>query len=380
MLLLMSENIGDRAVKPPRNSKIELLRIVAMLMIVANHIVEDVVQPSAEIGFGERMIVTLFGKFGGVGDDLFFGITAWYLSAGRPRIRSNVRRAWTLERQVLCYGIVFLLCTMVVSSSSDFISLDGKSIIKLAITSFIPTLTSLWWFPTCYIIFLLIHPYLNMALKSLGRKRHTELAAISFLVWGVLDPTGRLGMGWNILLFLFEYVLLSCISWYYRDLISDKRLSWSLIVSGFLIGVIGTIGLQVLLGSGSLLNHPGYFPALLMAFGALGLSLSGTKRHIRLVNGIARLTFAPYLFLLYPTTAPALRQILKTAIPEFAPGETLGVALLLTLVVFCVMIMVDSLRLRIFNLTLGRHPGVVFQKVWDFVEPKADRLGRRISQ
>ena len=65
-----------------RNSRIEVLRLLAMFAITLNHFPWDYSMLSAggSEGFAAQFIVNLLSNFGGVGDCLFFGISAWYLS------------------------------------------------------------------------------------------------------------------------------------------------------------------------------------------------------------------------------------------------------------------------------------------------------------
>lgn len=89
-----------------RSSSFELLRIVAMLGIAFNHVlIQDRMlgQP-----LGVRSINKVLTNFGGVGDVVFFGLTAWFLCAQQTlSIKRNWRRIWLLERQVLFYSWLF---------------------------------------------------------------------------------------------------------------------------------------------------------------------------------------------------------------------------------------------------------------------------------
>ena len=64
-----------------RNSNVEMLRLVAMASITLNHFPWDyLVLGSGDEACLAQFIVNLVSNFGGLGDCLFFGISAWYMS------------------------------------------------------------------------------------------------------------------------------------------------------------------------------------------------------------------------------------------------------------------------------------------------------------
>lgn len=66
----------------PRNSSVELLRILSMLMIVASHCVmfSDMNLLAQPLGVNKILIETFLYPGGKIGVVAFFSISAWYLS------------------------------------------------------------------------------------------------------------------------------------------------------------------------------------------------------------------------------------------------------------------------------------------------------------
>lgn len=103
--------------KTERNSSIELLRLVAMLMIVARHYItlnpfmeQFSTQPLTFTTMFYEWIVSL----GKIGVAVFFIISAWYLcEETHPTIRKGLKRAWILEREVLFYSLGLMLVFVV---------------------------------------------------------------------------------------------------------------------------------------------------------------------------------------------------------------------------------------------------------------------------
>ena len=108
-----------------RNSNIELLRIVGMLFIVWNHYLENDLLNWASIPL--RSFSVLFSRLGGVGDTLFFGITAYYLCAQENKtLRQSAKRIWKLEKQLLFYSwILFALVCLIQVAGHSPISWGG---------------------------------------------------------------------------------------------------------------------------------------------------------------------------------------------------------------------------------------------------------------
>ena len=89
-----------------RNSSIELLRIVAMFMILAHHFVVHNGYDVKNLSLGpERTFFQLVMQGGGkVGVVIFFTISAWFFLDKKQTIKSNLKRIWILEREVLFWS------------------------------------------------------------------------------------------------------------------------------------------------------------------------------------------------------------------------------------------------------------------------------------
>lgn len=90
-----------------RDSGIELLRIIAMFVILAHHFVVHNASPVNRLPFGPTKLLMHFflvgsGKASVV---IFFAITAWFLLDGAHSLRKNCRSAWLLDRQVIFYSV-----------------------------------------------------------------------------------------------------------------------------------------------------------------------------------------------------------------------------------------------------------------------------------
>lgn len=136
-----------------KQSNFQLLKIVAMLMIVAHHLVsKNAFNVDTEIvGLtANKLLLQILGNNAFIGNNLFFLISAWFLSS-KAEDSINIKYSFSscvrLERIVLFYSIS-LLCLSLIFNRGVSLTLVLKSIF--------PTLFGLWWYPTTYIVFLLM--------------------------------------------------------------------------------------------------------------------------------------------------------------------------------------------------------------------------------
>ena len=93
-----------------RNSSIETLRIIAMFMILAHHFIVHNGYDVLKLPLGpERIVFQLVMAGGGkVGVVIFFSISAWFFLDREQTIKSNLKRVWIMERELLFWSLAFV--------------------------------------------------------------------------------------------------------------------------------------------------------------------------------------------------------------------------------------------------------------------------------
>lgn len=147
--------------RTPRQSNIELLRIVAMTMIVLHHIV---VHARIDTGFGEPALfylesICMFGV------DIFVMISGWF------RLRLSVRSVVRLSALVLVFGAIDLLLFRWGAGTFP------KSGTDLLCFGALPLIYSQYWFILNYFLLMLLAPLLNKGLEAISDRYLTVLAA-----------------------------------------------------------------------------------------------------------------------------------------------------------------------------------------------------------
>ena len=151
--------------KSVRNSNIELLRIIAMVLIIGHHY--RVWSTSGGVDFSPNSFAGLFFNMGGkYGVDLFVIISSYYLADSRFKVNRIVRTSL----QTWFYSIVFLILAIITHSQL----LSGKMILM----SVLPITYKGYWFVTSYIGLLALSPFLNKLFCNLDKKDHFRLCFV----------------------------------------------------------------------------------------------------------------------------------------------------------------------------------------------------------
>lgn len=227
-----------------RNSSIELLRIIAMFMILMHHFIVHNGYDVLKLPLGpERIFFQLVMQGGGkVGVVIFFSISAWFFLDKEQTIKSNLKRVWIMERELLFWSLILVAFYLVFDRTDLGMKLMVKSIAPLSM--------GLWWYATAYAIFLALLPFLSRGLKALGREYHLALAATVLTIWGLLSfIPGAQSLSDNVFGFIYVFILISAYKWYMKPF-TTKQI-WLLTGIGFGFFLLYTVASATL----SLMGH-----------------------------------------------------------------------------------------------------------------------------
>lgn len=189
-----------------RSTNFEVLRLLAMLMIVACHAVLHLswyatpTPPVTALAALKGSFCYLVVQYGQVGVTLFFMISGYFL-VNKPFKWSRVSKTWL---QTWLYGMICLAATLLLRA---FYHLPkgverlfvGDQLPNTTIQCLFPFTWNAYWFITAYLCMLLLSPVLNAGL--LNTSKRTTGALIALLVFVGLWPSlgARVGY-WNGLL------------------------------------------------------------------------------------------------------------------------------------------------------------------------------------
>ena len=192
----MLKNIYGKDSHSGRNSNIELLRAISMLMVIAYHYsiygfyAEDIAYTA------NKYFVDIFGMSGKIGTDIFVLITGYYM----VNSRFTVKKLLMLMGQIWFYTLGALLVYTLIEGS-------GALWADLVFRSVFPLLKSHYWFVSYYVVLMLLSPFLNALIHSLNRKQHAILCVLCFTLCSFLPEVLHIYFAnGSLLLFVVLYI------------------------------------------------------------------------------------------------------------------------------------------------------------------------------
>ena len=287
-----------------RQSNIELLRIFAMVMIIAHHIgVHSNFDLCAQMPVMNKLWIQFVQMGGKIGVDIFVLISGYFLITAKSLKLSKVAKLW------------LQLCTYSVGLYVAFAFFNGFSVWGL-LGRFSPVINSSWWFANTYFIMFILSPFINIGLNALGQKNHLRALLVMTVLWSVIPTFGSNRMESNSLIwFVYLYALAGYIR-LYVDLKQIKSKTWFAVAgAATILTYLLAVGLD-LLGVESVFNahSSDYFfdmqrlPILLISLALLLAFLGKDMGCSAGINVIASATFGVYLLHDYGDMRPALWQ------------------------------------------------------------------------
>ena len=169
--------------KIQRNSNLEILRIIAMIFIIAHHFAMHGMNGVNLISANPNNYLIYFsGILGKIGVNLFVLISAYFM------IDSNFtfRKFLVLGGEVYFYALLFLLIFV------EFITPPNPLTVMDMGIPFLPISHSAYWFVTDYIVLMILSPFLNKFIKSLSKSSFIKLLSLILIIWCVfpsITPT-----------------------------------------------------------------------------------------------------------------------------------------------------------------------------------------------
>lgn len=363
-----------KPVRRQRNSSIELLRIIAMLMILSHHFVLHNGTSLADLPMTPtREILSFFFLGAGkIGVAIFFSISTWFLISSEQSIKHNFKRIWLMERELLFWSLALLVAFAIAKKSL----LSPTRILN----SVFPIITNLWWYASAYALFLIILPFLQYALLAMGPKLHAKLALILLLVFGPLSlvpyPTIFSIYLTNVAGFIYLFILLSCYKLYLKQ--CNVKQLWMLIAGGLLIGILITALKDAAIALMFADNTPAKlvtytpfrdFSALPSLMVGIPIFLLFDRLHFynKYINFIAKSAFAVYLISEYSPMRNLLWITLFNLKDIYGKPFALLRIVVTLLGVYVACTLCDFIRRGLFALTVDRHPGRWFEALWNTV-------------
>jgi len=217
-----------------RNSNIEILRIISIIMIVISHYCVHGIggEKIATLGFGINRYIYESLTIGNIGTILFVLISGYYLINSE---KVKIKKLLKIIFQVVFYSSLIYI-VLVLFKFNDF---SLKEFIKVIF----PISFKEYWFATAYIILYIFHPYINKFLNTLNRIEHLKFNCLLFIIFSLLQTiTPNDYYGNELIQFLMFYSIGAYLFKYPKNILSNNNNNVK-----FLIISVATILLSILI-------------------------------------------------------------------------------------------------------------------------------------
>lgn len=244
--------VSDNCLKNQRKSGVELLKIIAIVLIVISHISQtivkfrfnDVLSTNVFMEFNdsftfEEQIVLFTRTFGVIGNMIFFICSSFFLCENNSfRIKQTSKicfDTWLISWLLLAIYLIFNICTS--------LTINEFAIIR----SLFPFNYNNNWFVGCYIMIIVIHPLLNCLIEKFDNKKLLFFCMFFFMIYDVYcfilnEPIFEYSVFLNYALI---YLIVGLIKRNYIFIFKQSKFSYSLII----VGMLGLILTFIILGT-----------------------------------------------------------------------------------------------------------------------------------
>lgn len=375
---LDKKRINAATTKASRDAGPELLRIIAMLMVIMLHYLSkgeviglgDTSMPLNKIGFWIVEALSI------VSVNVYVLISGYYLVKKEFKI-SRLVELWC---QVFFYSVVIATVAVVtgIVPFSEYANLYNVQFLTLPVTS------GHYWFATAYVIMYIMSPVLAVAARNMTKKQlglTVLLLLIPLSLANTLLPYGMPGndLGNSFVWFIELFLIAAYIRLHGIKLLNSRLLSASLYI-GSALGIVLSrycfLKLHVKVPSDHLISLATNYNYILVLAGALGLF--GFFKDVKLKDGFIKrliIDIAPYTFgvyLLHEHVALRYRWPKWLHVSESMGAMRIVHMIGTILLIFCIGVLVDMIRSVLFSLikkVINWGLGIYYknQEVWNYL-------------
>lgn len=322
----------------PRKSNIELLRVIAMLMILVLHTRYDgILSVYDGIIDASHIMRFLFEAISIVGVNVFILISGYF------GIHLKRKSIFNLLFQIYFFGIVGLLGWMAIQGTWH---VETRYFFK----ALFPVSQTIWFIPS-YVILMLFSPILNAFCDKYTTRQIAILTLVIYVLsyfWqvvfqNVLSGFGGYSWGWFVLLYLTGRVIRK-----YTDKHEYKSLNYLYGYIFLTLGVVGLALIQNIYPVGKSLMWSYDFPLIFISSICLFMYFVKIEiGHVKLINWLAASSFAVLLFHVAPFAS--YNKIIKFIFDNYSGIFCLSLTALSVVAYYLIAVFVDQIRIYIFK-------------------------------
>ena len=331
-----------------RNSNIELLRIIAMVMILGLHVnFLAIGQPSTQeiVSSPIQSFIRLFAEYACiVGVNVFVLISGWFGIHYKPK------------------GIVQFLFQSLFFSLIIFIpfAITGEvEVGRLNIMSSFLLYKNAYWFVWAYLVLYIMAPMLNTFIEKNDRQTLKRFLLLFFIVQTIASIFTNVGFykaGYDPLSFIGLYLLAR-----YFKIYKENKGKYIYLFIFVLCSLLNTLACFIQpfleISNSSMISISLMYTNPLNIIGALCLLLFFTKLDFKskLVNYIATSCFAVYLLHMHFCVSDYYLNAAKEMYDKFSGAIYFAAIIVFIVAVFIISILLDRIRIVCFNYLWNKY-------------------------
>lgn len=276
-----------------RNSKLELLRIISIIMIIISHytVHNYIINYTLPLGFN-RFILE-FSLLGNIGVIIFILISGYFMI---NQTKIKLKKLIKLVFQVLFYSC-FIYILLVILKYNTFNTVDF-------IKACLPITFKEYWFATAYILLYVFSPFINIFLNSLNKEKYIVFIGLEIATFSILPIVTNNDFYGNELI---QFIMFYSIGGYIRLHISELDAKFkktnmyllflSIFFLAFSIIIFDVLGIKY----DFFLNKSSYFfqrnspITLMLAVSLFNIFVFTKPKYNKIINELSSLTFGVYI-------------------------------------------------------------------------------------
>ncbi|WP_273094376.1 acyltransferase family protein [Dialister succinatiphilus] len=329
----MVSKIMGQTLQKTRISNFEILRIVAMFIIITHHFIVHGIYPVVQINSVHTInaaAAVLIGWGGYLGNSIFVILTGYF----------------SVIQKISYRRLFFLVLTMIFYSVAiaSLCKLQGRPVGEVKQILF-PFWYGYNWFISCYLVLMLFVPFLNIALLNLNKPSYLAFLLLFFTCYNVIPEKGGATFMSNapFLQFLLMYSIGGYIRLYgfSRPALNEKRF-W-IIISLILVIVLDFFLLKHWTMGQDIFKYVNIFSTGI-AISFFMIAKTSKKLYIPWVNRIAGTVLGVYLIHDNPIVRPIIWRMVFPNVFILESNSFLLLAFMKILFVFAGCIVIDLIR------------------------------------
>ena len=272
-----------------RNSNLELLRIIAMYMIVFIH-----ANLNLSTFCGGKSMIFFNGLVNGICN---IGVTCFILISGYYGVQFKLKKLVKMECMMISYSLLEILLMYLVMPEQ----LQGAALQEQLVKSLLPFISRKYWFYSCYVCLMLLSGYIQKLIEVLKTEEMKKLLVLLIILFSVLPTIFYFELvpdnGKGLVQMIMVYMVGRYIRFYY-----DRKLPGK--------AVLVFIGLWIING----VSHE------------LPIQVGGIFHHLCKDNSITNLAMAVILFFTFKNLnfqLDIINRLAKNVFAVFALNNTL---------------------------------------------------------